>query len=93
MLKFVMFAVLVGSFAAAGEALARPGQCYTPDGRPTGPAYDAAQPDREWVRFVVARGGRCTGADEAAADPQPRFTAHETPNHRHLLRHQAAQRN
>jgi len=92
MLKIIVSAIFLGSLALAGAAGARPGQCYTAEGRPTGPAYDSVSPDREWIRFVTARGGRCTGLEDEAASAQPRFSAHETPNHRHLLRFHEMQR-
>lgn len=92
MLKLIASAVFVCSLAAAGAATAQPGQCYTADGRPTGPAFDRAAPDREWIKFVIARGGTCSGAGEEAATASPRFTEHEAPNHRHLVRNPETQR-
>jgi hypothetical protein len=92
MLKLVVTAIFLGTFALADAAAARPGQCYTAEGRPTGPAYDSVSPDREWIRFVTARGGRCTGFEDEAVSARPRFSEHETPNHRHLQRFQEMQR-
>ena len=96
MLKLLVCAFVAGLFplalARADAATAGPGQCYAADGRPTGPAFDGAAPDRDWIRFVIARGGRCTGLDDDAEVAPPRFTAHEAPNHRHLLRHREMQR-
>ena len=34
----------------------------------------------------------CMEPREDAARPAPRFTQHEAPNHRHLLRHRETQR-
>ena len=92
MLKLFVSAIFAGTLAvAASAAAARPGQCYSADGAATGPAYDSAAPDRDWIRYVTERGGRCTGLGADEAEP-PRFTKHETPNHRHLQRFQQMQR-
>jgi len=90
--KPIAFALFIASIAAADAAAARSGQCYDADGRRTGPAYDAGAPDREWIRYVTARGGSCTFAVGEASKPRRRFTEHEMPNHRHLLRHTETQR-
>lgn len=87
--KLIVAAILICSPAGAGVALA--GQCYTAAGRPTGPAYGPDQPDREWIAYVRARGGHCTGVD--AAVPDQRFSEHEVPNHRHWLHHRQSRRN
>ncbi len=92
MTRFLAVAILVGSLAA-GAGAARAGQCYTIDGRPIGPAYEAGEADREWVSAIIARGGRCTEVGPDQAPRYPHFTEHETPNHRHLLRHQQMHRN
>ena len=93
MLKVIVSALFIAALATAGAAEARPGQCYTADGRATGPAFDSAAPDREWIRYVIVRGGSCTGTGEEAASQEPRFTEHEVPNHRHLLHFQQMRRN
>lgn len=93
MLKRIVSALFAGALATAGAAHAGQGQCYTADGRATGPAFDSAAPDREWIRYVITRGGSCTGTGEEAESEEPRFTEHEVPNHRHLLRFQQMQRN
>ena len=77
---------------APGAAAASSGQCYNAEGRPTGPAYDPAVPDTDWIAFVTARGGRCTGPQDAADEDVPRFNAHEVPNHRHLERYRTTRR-
>jgi hypothetical protein len=92
MLKLIVTALFIGDLAGAGAAHAGQGQCYAADGRATGPAFDSAAPDREWIRYVILRGGRCTGTGEEAASKEPLFTEHEVPNHRHLLRFQRMQR-
>jgi len=85
MLKFFVSTIFVATLAlTAGAADARSGQCYTVHGQPTGPAYDNGAPDRDWIRFVTERGGRCTGLGDDGAEDPPRFTQHEVPNHRHL---------
>lgn len=86
--KLLFSAVFAAAIAlAAGAASARSGQCYTADGKPTGPAYELAEPDTDWIGYVTERGGRCTGLDEMAEDRQPRVSPHEVPHHRHLERH------
>ena len=92
MLKGIVSALFIVALVTPSAAHAGQGQCYTADGRATGPAFDSAAPDREWIRYVIARGGSCTGTGEKAASDEPRFTEHETPNHRHLLRFQKMQR-
>lgn len=88
MAKLFYSAVLVAALPlAASAASARSGQCYNADGRPTGPVYELAEPDTDWIDYVTGRGGRCTGLDVMAEDRQPRLTPHEVPNHRHLERH------
>jgi hypothetical protein len=93
MLKIIVSAIFAATLAfASGAAGALPGQCYTADGVATGPAYDSAAPDRDWIRFITERGGRCTGLGQDTAEDPPRFTKHEAPNHRHLERFQQMQR-
>jgi hypothetical protein len=93
MLKIIVSAIFAATLAfASGAAGALPGQCYTADGVATGPAYDSAAPDRDWIRFITERGGRCTGLGQDTAENPPRFTKHEAPNHRHLERFQQMQR-
>jgi hypothetical protein len=89
--KLIASLLFGAALAFASAAAARPGQCYSADGAATGPAYDSAAPDRDWIRYVTERGGRCTGLDADEAEP-PRFTKHEAPNHRHLHRFQQMQR-
>lgn len=93
MSKLLVSAGFAGALMlAAGTAAASSGQCYNAEGRPTGPAYDLAVPDTDWIRFVIARGGRCTGFEDAADEAPPRFNAHEVPNHRHLEQYRATRR-
>ena len=73
----------LGALAITSAPSARAGQCYTAEGRSTGPTYENAAPDREWIHFVTMRGGHCTGLSDETAGP-PRLTKHEMPNHRHL---------
>ncbi len=90
----LLFAVVVAAAIplAASAASARLGQCYSSDGKPTGPAYELAEPDADWIGYVTGRGGRCTGLDEMAEDGQPRVSPHEVPHHRHLERHRQLRR-
>jgi hypothetical protein len=91
--KLLFSAVFAAAISlAAGGASARSGQCYTADGKPTGPAYELAEPDTDWIGYVTERGGRCTGLDEMAEDRQPRVSPHEVPHHRHLERHRQMRR-
>jgi hypothetical protein len=91
--KLLFSAVFAAAISlAAGAASARSGQCYTADGKPTGPAYELAEPDTDWIGYVTERGGRCTGLDDMAEDRQPRVSPHEVPHHRHLERHRLMRR-
>jgi hypothetical protein len=87
MMNLVGFAAFAAALSlTAGSATAGSGQCYNVDGKPTGPAYDVDAPDEDWIRFVIARGGRCKGSDPIVQGPPSRLNPHEVPNHRHLER-------
>ncbi len=68
MRKLIVASILLGTLGIEGTAFACPGQCYTADERPIGAAYDPDRPDREWIRSIIARGGRCTGATIESTD-------------------------
>ena len=84
MRKLVVAAILSGTLGIAGTGFACPGQCYSADGRPIGAAFAPDRPDREWIRSIVARGGRCTGVTLESTDSYRGFSEYERPNHRHF---------